>query len=668
MWDATEAFPNRTLIMMNERTMHGQDPTDTVAAAMKDADIIFGCTKFSLFHSLARKNAVANGARFINMVDYSTEMMEQGGLYCDFEEIGKVCKKIADTLEGKKICKITTAKGTDFVCSIEGRNPTPQYGRSLQAGVSSSPPDIECATCAVEGTAEGVVYIDGSIPHPELGLITDEIKLTIKKGEIVTIEGGPQAQTLERILKGFNDPNVYKIGEIGLGLNPMCELNGRMLEDEGCGGTVHLGCGDNTGFGGVTENELMQEVKSKFLYVDNDPFIGKRLYFDNAGGAFRLKKAIEKYREIDEIPDCPERVHRMAIYLQEIQSKGESDIRLILNANNGGSIITSLTASQIMFQMVGTIAENVEGNNMVTTILEHPSAFDAVEYYANKTGRELRVAGSNMETGGIDPDEIVKHIDQDTVLLSVMYASNITGTIFDIEEIVKKAREVKPDLYIVVDAVQHAPHGIINLEKYPIDGINFAPYKFFGCRGSGIGYVSDRVAKMPHHKLSGNAPNVWELGSPAPAQYAVITEIVDYVCWLGEKFTDSQDRRKLFEKGMEHIKLHERALLARLLDGTTEIEGLRGMRNVSVIMDNEDLTTRDLIMSIGFHNIGYTEAVREYEKRNVIVYDRLVTSIYSKRVLQSLEIDGAVRVSPLHCNTFEDVDEFLKITKEITSL
>lgn len=45
------------------------------------------------------------------------------------------------------------------------------------------------------------------------------------------------------------------------------------------------------------------------------------------------------------------------------------------------------------------------------------------------------------------------------------------------------ARAIKPDLYIVVDAVQHAPHGLIDLQKTPVDGVNIAPYKFFGCRG-----------------------------------------------------------------------------------------------------------------------------------------------------------------------------------------
>lgn len=254
LWDAMEAFPNRSVVMMNERTMHGQEPSAAAAGAMARADVIFGCTKFSLFHSQARKDAVAVGARFVNMVDYCERMMREGGLFCDFDAAGKVCTKVAEVLKGKKTCRITTAGGTDFTCSIEGRLPFPQYGRSLKPGASSSPPDVECATCAVEGTANGVVYIDGSIPHPLLGLITDPIKLTIKDGKIIQITGGKQAEIFARLLESFNDPNAYVIGEIGLGLNAACTLSGSMLEDEGCGGTVHLACGDNTGFGGVVKS------------------------------------------------------------------------------------------------------------------------------------------------------------------------------------------------------------------------------------------------------------------------------------------------------------------------------------------------------------------------------------------------------------------------------
>ena len=272
MWDALKSYPNRSMVMMSERNMHGEQPPECVAAAMVAADVIFGCTKFSLFHSQARKDAVAKGARFANMVDYSPEMMEKGALFCDFEEVGKTCAKVADKLLDKNTCRITTAKGTDFTCSIKGRSPFPQFGRSLSSGASSSPPDIECATCAVEGTGNGVVYIDGSIPHPLLGLITDDIKLTIKDSKIVNIEGGKQAEIFANLLESFNDPNVYYIGEIGFGLNPMCTLSGRMLEDEGCGGTIHLACGDNLGFGGSVKSPYHIDMvfRAPTAYIDDE--------------------------------------------------------------------------------------------------------------------------------------------------------------------------------------------------------------------------------------------------------------------------------------------------------------------------------------------------------------------------------------------------------------
>jgi cysteine desulfurase/selenocysteine lyase len=170
-----------------------------------------------------------------------------------------------------------------------------------------------------------------------------------------------------------------------------------------------------------------------------------------------------------------------------------------------------------MFDMVRAVAENVPGTNMVTTVLEHPSAFDAMSLYASRLGRELRVAKSNPVTGGVDVEEIVRLVDKDTCLLNVIYASNISGAKLDMAEIVRRARAIKPDLYILVDAVQHAPHGLIDLQKTPVDGINLAPYKFFGCRGSGLSWMSERAAVLPHHKLAGKKPDFWDLGSRAVA-------------------------------------------------------------------------------------------------------------------------------------------------------
>ena len=169
---------------------------------------------------------------------------------------------------------------------------------------------------------------------------------------------------------------------------------------------------------------------------------------------------------------------RRRLACRRFRPRGAADLRTILNAS-GGTVYASLTASGAMFDMVRAIAENVPGGNLVTTVLEHPSAFDAMTLYAQRLGRELRVAPSNATTGGVDVEKIVRLVDKDTVLLNVIYASNISGAKLDIEAIVHRARAIKPDLYIVVDAVQHAPHGLIDLQRTPVDGITIAPYKFF---------------------------------------------------------------------------------------------------------------------------------------------------------------------------------------------
>lgn len=251
------------------------------------------------------------------------------------------------------------------------------------------------------------------------------------------------------------------------------------------------------------------------------------------------------------IPDCSERHHKMALYLQSIEEAGKDDVRTIFNVR-GGSIVTSLTASQAMFSMVCAVAENIPGRNIVTSILEHPSAYDAASYYAEKTGKELCVAKSNAVTGGVDVEAITSLIDQDTCLLSVMYTSNISGAIYDIPEIIRNARE--------------------------------------------------------------------------------------------------------------------RSLLYHMLEGTKQHKGLRHMERVHVFMDGPDLTKRDLIIGIGFDHVGFADVVREYEKRDVIVYERVVSSLYSVRMLKAFGLEGTIRVSPLHCNNLDDIDRFLEITEEIAAL
>ncbi|WP_231505618.1 aminotransferase class V-fold PLP-dependent enzyme [Bacillus sp. EB01] len=419
--------------------------------------------------------------------------------------------------------------------------------------------------------------------------------------------------------------------------------------------------------GKLMDQELLDTLRDKFAFLDHDPDYGERLFFDNSGGSLRLKEAIKVKEKNDLLPDCPERYHQRAIDFNSLRDRCTNDVVNVMFGAKTGSLITDLTASQVMFKMVSTVIENVEGTNAVTTNIEHPSAYDAVKFYCEKNNKEFRVAEANVHTGFVDPESIAEQIDKNTILLSVIASSNISGNIMDLENIIKLARAKNPDLYIIVDAVQHMPHGTLDVEKLGIDGANFAPYKFMASRGIGFAYVSDRLSKLPHQKLIAKDDSVWELGSPAPALFASMSAVIDYVCWLGSSDSiGDMSRRDLYLNGMEKIVLHERALLHRLLEGSEKIEGLRHMDNVKVFADYPDLTKRDLIVAIGIEGKDYEQLRKDYQDRGVTVFERVNTSVYSKRILEAIGLTGTIRVSPFHCHTVDDIDKFLLVTKELS--
>ena len=414
--------------------------------------------------------------------------------------------------------------------------------------------------------------------------------------------------------------------------------------------------------------ELQREIKARFLNIDSDPEAGERVFFENAGGSLRLKAVNDVIAEADGYPDCDSRKHKRAKSLRKQTLQGFADARIIFNAPKYGQIITETSSSKVMFTMVRTIVENVKGTNCVVSDLDHPSAYDSVRYYARKHGMEFRVAAPNPKTGGVDPETFAALVDEGTVLVSIIAASNHTGAVLDLEKTVALCKAKNPDVYIVVDAVQHIPHGLVDVQKVPIDAINFAAYKTFGCRGFGIGYISDRVAIMDHPNIGGNLGDPWEIGGPAPALFASLTAIVDYVCWIGGHFCQETDRRKLYECGVHHIEMQERALMYHTLEGTPEIPGLRHLPNVKAHFDRDTFDHRDFIMAVTFDNINYTEAVAEYQKHHVIVYDRNDGNYYSVRSLHPFGLDGIIRVSPLHCHSTADVDKFLLATAAIAKL
>jgi 2,5-dihydroxypyridine 5,6-dioxygenase len=248
------------IISMIPRKNHGEEPPAPYIAALKEADVVFAATTFSLFHTNARIEACKRGVRWVNLPGYTKKMLREGGLFVDFHKQRDKGIIVGKALSAGSLVRVTTEKGTDVQFSIEGREAIVESGISDQPGMINSPPDIEVCIAPIEGTAEGKIIIDGSIVLPGLGPIKEDVTLYVSKGFVTKIEGSEEAELFKKILDSAKENEVFNIGEFGIGLNPECKICGSMLEDEGVYGTIHFGIGDNHTMGGTVESSMHTDV------------------------------------------------------------------------------------------------------------------------------------------------------------------------------------------------------------------------------------------------------------------------------------------------------------------------------------------------------------------------------------------------------------------------
>ena len=234
-----------TIAAMIPRERDGQEPPALIAAAMKASNVFFCVVGKSITHTQAVKEAVV-------LTHFSEDMMVRGGIEADFPAIAPVCQGVARALEGAQEVHLTSTFGTDLTYSAKGRRGNALYG-VVKPGQFSTIPTIEANVSPLEGTANGTIVANASVPYIGIGVLEEPIVCQVKDGRIISMEGGRQAQMLKKDLDSKNDPNVYNVAEMGMGLNPKCHFCGFMLEDEGVRGSVHIGIGTSITLGGVVK-------------------------------------------------------------------------------------------------------------------------------------------------------------------------------------------------------------------------------------------------------------------------------------------------------------------------------------------------------------------------------------------------------------------------------
>ena len=261
-----EAGAKAALIKTPNGKSDSGEPDPKVTAAMGQADVVFAPVSVSITHTDAVRNYCAANGRVVALTQWIPDMMAGGGIDADFAAIEPRVLRMAAIWDKGSSVHVQTKAGTDLVLDITGRLGTPHAKTSIvRPGTFHPVPDIESPVSPV--TSEGVIVCDASIPYLGIGVLETPVRLEVKNGNVMKISGGWAADRVRDAWAAMNDPHVYNVAEIGIGMNPSCRLIGSMLEDEGVATTCHIGVGTSTTLGGTIK------ASCHYDFIMHDPTI-----------------------------------------------------------------------------------------------------------------------------------------------------------------------------------------------------------------------------------------------------------------------------------------------------------------------------------------------------------------------------------------------------------
>src|SRR5919198_5816202 len=189
--------------------------------------------------SAVRETCEANG----KIASIEPGMGEWGLTLEDIERSAKRTRDAVAALAGKKRCRVTTALGTDFEVSIEGREALCLTSYKARGQMMSPIPLWnEVAFAAIEDFTHGTAVVDGVMLGIGLeGQVKEPIRWTLEGGRCVKIEGGEEADKLRKVIQGVENADV--IGEFAFGTSDKAPFG--TPSEKGRIGTVHLALGDN---------------------------------------------------------------------------------------------------------------------------------------------------------------------------------------------------------------------------------------------------------------------------------------------------------------------------------------------------------------------------------------------------------------------------------------
>lgn len=379
------------------------------------------------------------------------------------------------------------------------------------------------------------------------------------------------------------------------------------------------------------------------------------IYLDNAATTFPKPKEV-----YNAVLDCMENYganpgragHKLAMRAGRVIYECRENVAKLLNVSNPMNIVFTHNATDSLNLAIKGVVKS--GDHIITTSVEHNSVIRPIKALEKK-GVENTIVKCD-KYGQLNIEDIKKAIKPNTKLIVTTHASNVCGTIIDIEAIGNIAKE--NNILYLVDASQTLGVYDVDVQKLNVDMVVAPGHKcLLGPQGTGILYIREGL-EVDILKEGGTGSNSEELFQPnmMPDRYESGTHNTPGIAGLnaGVKF--------VLETGIDKIRHHEEHLCEYMIKRLSEIPNIK-------IYGPLDSKKRAAVISINIGDIDSGELTFLLDDMyDIATRSGIHCSPLAHETLGTL-IQGTVRFSLGYFNTKEDIDKtvdaLMEIEKEI---
>lgn len=237
-------------------------------SAFNDVDVVFACSTEPFSYDYFYE-CTARGARVLSMFRITAPTLLRT-VQINYEELAEELEELGKRMQKARVAEVKTLAGTNLVMDLAGRTARLATGLAHNKGDLTFIPAGLAAVAPKEFTAKGRLFIDGTVVGA--GRVQKPIMCMIQRGRLTDL-ADDQAYPLLRY-KLSRDDAANVLCEVGVGTNPKAKAVGG-AEDERVRGTIFIGFGDNTLFGGKIRSVSHLDVTllKGTLILDGEPVV-----------------------------------------------------------------------------------------------------------------------------------------------------------------------------------------------------------------------------------------------------------------------------------------------------------------------------------------------------------------------------------------------------------